>query len=160
VLRVLRREPLERELSGRAILSATLLFIGAWVSSGMHVFVLARATSSGYETDQLLLATLSGFALASSLAMFSVVLPAGVGVREGVLVLILAPVTSTSAATAVVVISRFLTVAADVLFALVGWAYARSHHLLTSAQEREHDHIDVELGEPGTADDDQTPARS
>jgi uncharacterized membrane protein YbhN (UPF0104 family) len=160
VLRVLRREPLERELSGRAILSATLLFIGAWVSSGMHVFVLARATSSGYETDQLLLATLSGFALASSLAMFSVVLPAGVGVREGVLVLILAPVTSTSAATAVVVISRFLTVAADVLFALVGWAYARSHHLLTSAQEREHDHIDVELGETGTADDDQTPARS
>jgi uncharacterized membrane protein YbhN (UPF0104 family) len=160
VLRVLRREPLERELSGRAILSATLLFIGAWVSSGMHVFILARATSSGYETDQLLLATLSGFALASSLAMFSVVLPAGVGVREGVLVLILAPVTSTSAATAVVVISRFLTVAADVLFALVGWAYARSHHLLTSAQEREHDHIDVELGEPGTADDDQTPARS
>ena len=50
--------------------------------------------------------------------MFSVVLPAGVGVREGVLVLILAPVTSTSAATAVVVISRFLTVAADVVFAL------------------------------------------
>ena len=148
VLRILRREPLERQLSGRAVLSATLLFICAWVSSGLHVLVLARATSTDYETGQLLLATVSGFALASSLAMFSVILPAGVGVREGVLVLILAPVTSTSAATAVVVISRFLTVAADVVFALLGWTYARSHHLLTSPQEREHDHIDIDPDVP------------
>jgi hypothetical protein len=75
--------------------------------------------------------------------MFSVLLPAGVGVREGLLVLILGPVTSTSAATAVVVISRFLTVMADVLFALVGWAYARSHHLLTSREERVAEHVVV-----------------
>jgi hypothetical protein len=144
VLRVLRREPLEHQLSGRAVLTATALFIAAWVSSGLHILVLARATSSGVETGQLVLASLSGFALASSIAMFSVVLPAGVGVREGVLVLILAPVTSTSAATAVVVISRFLTVAADVVFAIGGWAYARSHHLVTSPAEREHDHIVVD----------------
>lgn len=144
VLRLLRREPLERELSVRATLLATMLFIGAWLSSGLHVLVLARATSADYETGQLLLATISGFALASSLAMFSVVLPAGVGVREGLLVLILAPVTSTSAATAVVVISRFLTLAADVVFALVGWVYARSHHLVTSPEERVHDHIVVD----------------
>ena len=91
-----------------------------------------------------MLASLSGFALASSIAMFSVVLPAGVGVREGVLVLILAPVTSTSAATAVVVISRFLTVAADVVFAIGGWLYARTHHLVTSPAERQHDHIEVD----------------
>ena len=146
-LRILRREPLEHELSGRALLSATLLFIAAWVSAGLHVLVLARATSTGSEPGQLLLATVSGFALASSLAMFSVVLPAGVGVREGVLVLILAPVTSVSAATAVVVISRFLTVAADVVFALAAWLYARSHHLVTSAQERAHDHIVVDADE-------------
>ena len=145
VLRVLRREPLEHRLSGRAVLLTTLLFMGAWISSGLHVLVLARATAGGdTETGQLVLATLAGFALASSIAMFSVVLPAGVGVREGVLVLILAPVTSTSSATAVVVISRFLTVAADVLFALVGWAYARSHHLVTSPKEREQDHIAID----------------
>jgi len=150
VLRVLRREQLEHRLSGRAVLTATLLFIAAWVSSGLHVLVLARATGGDVGTGQLVLASLSGFALASSIAMFSVVLPAGVGVREGVLVLILAPVTSTSAATAVVVISRFLTVAADVLFALLGWLYAKSHHLLTSAADRRHDAVDVD--EPGGAD--------
>jgi hypothetical protein len=44
----------------------------------------------------------------------------------------------------VVVISRFLTVAADVLFAFGGWLYARSHHLVTSPEEREHDHIAID----------------
>ncbi len=146
VLRVLRREPLERQLSGRAVLGASTLFIAAWICSGLHAWVLARATATGtaYDGSTLALATISGFALASSLAMFSVVLPAGVGVREGLLVLMLAPVTSTSAATAVVVLSRFLTVMSDVLFALGGWLYARSHHLLTSPDEREQDQVVVD----------------
>jgi hypothetical protein len=43
-------------------------------------------------------------------------------------------------------------VAADVLFALLGWLYARSHHLLTSPQEREHDHILV-LSDDDDAED-------
>ena len=144
VLRVLRREPLEHQLSGRAVLGASALFIAAWISSGLHALVLARATGSGYDGSVLALATISGFALASSLAMFSVVLPAGVGVREGLLVLMLAPITSTSAATAVVVLSRFLTVMSDVLFALGGWLYARSHHLLVSREERDQDHVVVD----------------
>lgn len=143
VLRVLRREPLEHTLSGRAVLGASALFVGAWLFSGLHVLVLARATGGSPDATDLAVATLSGFALASSLAMFSVVLPAGVGVREGLLVLLLAPVTSLSAATAVVVISRFLTVSADVLFAVLGWGYARSHHLVTSHQQRAQDRIVV-----------------
>jgi uncharacterized membrane protein YbhN (UPF0104 family) len=143
VLRVLRREQLEHQLSGRAVVTAVACFIAAWVCSGLHALVLAAATGSADDTGDLLLATVCGFALASSLSMFSVILPAGVGVREGLLVLMLGPVTSTSAATAVVLLSRFLTVAADVLFALLGWAYARSHHLLTSREERAQDHIVV-----------------
>lgn len=139
VLRVLRREPLEHRLSGRAVLLATTCFLLAWLCSGLHAYVLARAMSSGADASTLALATVSGFALASSLAMFSVLLPAGVGVREGLLVLLLAPVTSTASATAVVVMSRFLTVAADVLFALLGWAYGRSHHLLSTRAERQRD---------------------
>jgi hypothetical protein len=65
-------------------------------------------------------------------------------VREGLFVLILAPLTSVSAATAVVVLSRFLTVLADVVFALAGWAYARSHHLLTNRAERVHDGVVID----------------
>jgi len=145
VLRVLRREPLEQRLSGRAVAKASGLFVLTWLSSGLHALVLLKAIGATHpDSPVLLVATLSGFALASSLAMFSVVLPAGVGVREGLLVLMLAPISSTSAATAVVVLSRFLTVLADVLFALLGWAYARRHHLITTREERERDHVVVD----------------
>ena len=95
-----------------------------------------------------MLASVCGFALASSLAMLTVVLPAG-GVQEGLLVLLLTPATSVSAATAVVVLSRFLTVLADVVFALAGWAWARSHHLLTSRAERAKEGVVLEEDEAG-----------
>ncbi|HEY7717848.1 MAG TPA: lysylphosphatidylglycerol synthase domain-containing protein [Pedococcus sp.] len=145
-LRLLRREQLEHSLSGRAVLTTAACFIGAWLASGLHALVLARGVlgPGAPVPDQFVLATVSGFALASSLAMFSVILPAGVGVREGLFVLILAPLTSVSAATAVVVLSRFLTVLADVVFALAGWAYARSHHLLTNRAERVHDGVVID----------------
>jgi hypothetical protein len=144
-LRLLRRERLEHELSGRAVLLASLTFIAAWLSSGLHVLVLSRSITGGdVDTGRLVLATISGFALASSLAMFSVILPAGLGIREGLLVLLLASVMPASTAAAVVVLSRFLTVIADVVFALLGWTWAKSHHLITSRAEREHDHVVVE----------------
>jgi hypothetical protein len=150
-LRVLRRDPLEHELSARALLLTTVYFICAWVCVGAHAWVLVRAISPA-DTDpgSLAVASVCGFALASALAMFSVVLPAGVGVREGLLVLMLAPATSTSAATAVVVLARFFTTLADVLFAVAGWAWARSHHLITSRAERAHDGVLLE--EPETVE--------
>jgi glycosyltransferase 2 family protein len=144
-LRLMRREALEHELSGRAVLLASLTFIAAWLASGLHVFVLSRSIAAGdVDLRSLVLASVAGFALASSLAMFSVILPAGLGIREGLLVLLLASVISPSTAAAVVVLSRFLTVVADVVFALLGWAWARQHHLITSRAERERDHVVVD----------------
>jgi hypothetical protein len=35
-------------------------------------------------------------------------------------------------------------VLADVVFALAGWAYARSHHLLTNRAERVHDGVVID----------------
>ncbi|SES43363.1 hypothetical protein SAMN05216199_3610 [Pedococcus cremeus] len=154
-LRLLRREPLEHSLSGRAVLLSGLCFVGAWLASGAQAWVLVRAVGeSTVSPERLALLSVCGFALASSLAMFAVVLPAGVGAREGLLVLLLAPATSTSAATAVVVLSRFLTVMSDVVFAAAGWAWARSHHLITSRAEREHDGLPTEADDPeGAATD-------
>lgn len=144
-LRVLRRPPLEHELSGRTVLFSVVCFCLSWSSTGLSVFLLARTLGdAGYDVSRLALASVAGFSLAASLSMFTVVLPAGVGVREGLLVLLLGPVISIPAATAVVVVSRFLTLLADVVFALIGWGWARSHHLVTSRAEREHDHIVVD----------------
>lgn len=145
-LRLLRREPLEHNLSGRAVLLSGACFVGAWLASGAHAWVLVRAVGeSTVSPERLALVSVCGFALASSLAMFTFVLPAGVGAREGLLVLLLAPATSASAATAVVVLSRFLTVISDVVFAAAGWLWARSHHLVTSRRERAHEGVLVEL---------------
>ena len=131
-LRLLRRAPLEHELSGRAVVRTVVLMLAAWLAFGVHTLLLARAVSSdGSLTPQLTVAAMSGYALSVSLGMLTVVLPAGLGAREGVLTLVLATALPTSAAAAVAITSRFIVTIVDVVAAFAGWLYARSHHLIT-----------------------------
>ncbi len=131
LLRVLRREPIEHELTGRAILATAVLFLLAWVFTGLSVWVLARGLAAGGASfGDVLLVGVCGFSLAAAIGMVSFLVPAGVGVREGLLVLVLVGVMTVPAATAVVVLARFLTVVSDVLWSLTGWLWARAHHLL------------------------------
>ena len=134
-LRVLRREPLEETLSTRAILTTVGLYALAWVLFGMHILVLALAVGGGTGVT---LASLTGYALAGSLGMLTVILPAGLGARDGILAIVLASAMPLSAGTAVALVSRFVVTLVDVLAAAAGWAYARRHHLVTSREEREH----------------------
>jgi uncharacterized membrane protein YbhN (UPF0104 family) len=134
-LRVLRREPLEETLSTRAILTTVGLYALAWVLFGVHILVLALAVGGGTGVT---LASLTGYALAGSLGMLTVILPAGLGARDGILALVLASALPLSAGTAVALVSRFVVTLVDVLAAGAGWAYARRHHLVTSREEREH----------------------
>lgn len=131
-LRLLRRETLEHELGATAVVATSAWFVAAWLSVGASVVVLAHAVAPGAPLTRLVLAGVCGFALASSVGMFSVVLPAGLGLRDGLLFLLLSTLMPAPAATAVVVISRFLTVVADVVAAALGWAWGRAHHLLGS----------------------------
>ena len=132
LLRLLRRDPLEHSLTAPAIGLTSLWFVLAWLSAGLSVLVLAHAMSPETPVRDLLVTSICGFALASAIGMFSVFVPAGVGVRDGVLALLLGALMPFSAAIAVVVVSRFFTVVADVVVAAVGWGWARSHHLLGS----------------------------
>lgn len=132
VLRLLRREPLEHSLTAPAIILTSMWFVLAWLSAGLSILVLARAMSPDTPVRDLLVTSISGFALASAIGMFSVIVPAGVGVRDGVLAVLLGALMPFPAAFAIVVISRFFTVIADVVVAAVGWGWARSHHLLGS----------------------------
>lgn len=133
-LRVIRREPLEHELSGRAIVAMALWFVLSWLCTGVAVWAFARdLAGSGADPAYLALVCISGFALASAVGMLSIILPAGVGIREAVLVVLLAGLLTAPAATAVVILARFLTVIADVVWALAGWLWARSHQLTPSS---------------------------
>lgn len=130
-LRLLKREPLEHDLSGRAIATTMAWFMGSWLTVGLSAYVLSVAVG-GQAGGSLPVAAISGYALAGTLGMLAVIAPAGIGVREAVLVLLLRPHLGGSGALAVVLVSRFCVTVGDVLVAVVGWAYARRHHLLSA----------------------------
>ena len=132
-LRLLRRPPLEHALSTRAVLVAVSWFVGAWLVMGLAVWVVARSLApAGSDGARLLLVSVCGFSLAGVLGMVSFLVPAGVGVRDGVLLLLLAGLVPQPVGIAIAVISRFETVLVDVLCAAFGWWWARRHRLLGS----------------------------
>jgi hypothetical protein len=141
MLRMLKREPLEHSLSAGAVLRAVAIFVLVWTAFGVHTLLLARAVAGdGAAHPDLTTAAMSGYALSVSLGMLTVVLPAGLGAREGLLTIILSTAMPTPAAAAVAIMSRFIVTIVDVVAALGGWLYARAHHLVTeqhTADERD-----------------------
>lgn len=131
LLRVLRREPLEHDLSAGAVLRSVVIFVLAWSCFGVHTLLLAKAVAGDVPHPDLTTAAVTGYALSVALGMLTVVLPAGLGAREGILTLILSAAIPTPAAAAVAIVSRFIVTMVDVLAALAGWAYARSRHLVS-----------------------------
>lgn len=131
MLRTMRREPLEKGLSTGAVIRAVVVFLLVWVCFGVHTLLLARAVAGEGAHPDLTVASMTGYALSVSLGMLTIILPAGLGAREGLLTLILSTAMPTPAAAAVAIMSRFLVTIVDVLAALGGWLYARSHHLVS-----------------------------
>jgi hypothetical protein len=145
ILRLMRREPLEHELSAGAVLRSVALFIAVWLCFGVHTLLLARAVAGdGAPHPSLVTAAVTGYALSVSLGMLTIILPAGLGAREGLLTLILSTAIPTPAAAAVAIVSRFIVTVVDVVAALAGWLYARSHHLISERREgRDADDVAV-----------------
>ena len=114
-LRLLRRPGLEAPLGGRDVARAVSWSLGFWVLYGGHVWLLA--VGLGADPWKALPVAVGGFAIAFSLGPLLVVLPAGAGVREAVLVVVLSGVLSTSEAAAVALTSRAVLVLTDGLLA-------------------------------------------
>jgi glycosyltransferase 2 family protein len=127
-LRWVRRTPMEHALSGRAIAVTMVAFVVAWGCLGLHVWVLAR--DLGAPAGASLVPAVFGYALAASIGMLAVVLPAGLALRELILLLLLTGPLERPAATAVVLLSRFIITGSDVVAAALGWSYDRSHQLI------------------------------
>ena len=102
------------DLPARTLASALALTSAAWVLFGLHVWLLARPL--GAEPG-LLAPTTGAFAMAFVAGLLLVPVPAGAGVREGVLVGLLAGPLGATAALTVSVVSRLVLVVADVLLA-------------------------------------------
>jgi hypothetical protein len=104
----------EVAIPGRALAGAFALSSAGWLLFGLHAWALARPLGAGAAD----LAEVTGaFALAFVAGLLLVPLPAGAGVREGVLVAILAGPVGTASALTVALVSRLVLVVVDVVLA-------------------------------------------
>jgi uncharacterized membrane protein YbhN (UPF0104 family) len=115
-LRLLRRPGLEQPLPGRAVVVGSAWTVAFWVVFGLHVWLLAVGV--GADPLVALPVAIGGFALAFSVGPLLVVLPAGAGVREAALVVLLSPVLGVAPATAVALTSRGVLMVTDGLLAV------------------------------------------
>ena len=115
LFRVLKREPLNQRLTGRSVLAAVLWSAVSWLLLGLHVYVITHAL--GAHGPGGLAAAIGGVAFAVAAGVAVLPAPAGVGIRDAVLVAALAPGIGATDALAAALASRILLVVADVLLA-------------------------------------------
>jgi uncharacterized membrane protein YbhN (UPF0104 family) len=134
LLRLARRPPLERPLALRTIAACAAWSAGSWACYGMQIWLLSDRI--GAHDGAGVLRAIGGFSLAWCAGFVAVIVPAGAGVREVLLVAVLAPVIGASGAIAVALASRMLTTAADLVMAGAGCSWCRASRWRGSRQAR------------------------
>lgn len=138
-LRIFRREPLEHQITRRAVIQCFGFYVIAWLLQGLQIFLLAH--SIGGDAGSLLFLSIGAYAIAFVCGFLFIVAPAGLGVREAVLILCLGTVLSTSSATAVALVSRLLVTLADAIvggLALVSYlAFGRRRRQASPSDARQ-----------------------
>jgi glycosyltransferase 2 family protein len=114
-LRLARRAPLPAPLSLAGACRAAAWALVAWLLYGVQVWLLARQLGAG-GLAVLLLST-GAFAGAWSAGFLLVAAPAGAGVREGALILLLGAGIGRPEATVIGIVSRLLFLVADLSWA-------------------------------------------
>ncbi|GAA1327957.1 hypothetical protein GCM10009592_15400 [Brachybacterium rhamnosum] len=123
-LRVTKGEPLERPLRWRGIGAAVGWQLLAWIVAGLQVWVLAVGV--GMEADaRSVLLCIGGYGFAWVVGFLVVVVPAGAGVRESILAIMLGASLSTGGVLAVVLLSRVVLTLADLLLGGLGLLLSR-----------------------------------
>jgi hypothetical protein len=121
-LRVLRRPPLSGPIGGREVLASTGWSIVAAAGLAGQAALLAHGL--GADARGTLLAG-GALLLATAIGVLAVPVPAGAGVREGALVLMMHGHLGATEATALALMSRLLLALADLAVAAVGAALGR-----------------------------------
>ncbi|WP_327585428.1 flippase-like domain-containing protein [Nonomuraea sp. NBC_00507] len=116
-LRRLKREPLERPLTRRGMLTALGWALAGWTAYGVHLYLIAPQGG--------LLFAVGAFALSWCLGIMTFVIPAGAGVREVAMVAVMAPYLDRGSAIAVALSSRIVIVLGDLICAGLAGIAAR-----------------------------------
>ncbi len=113
--RAVRRPQLERDVSWSGVVRAGSFSIASWASYGASLWVLAVGV--GAPAGESLPLCIAGFALAMTVGVLVVVAPSGIGIREAIIVAVLAPVLDGPEALAVALVARLLFTLADLVAA-------------------------------------------
>jgi glycosyltransferase 2 family protein len=132
VHRVLGRGNPPQRVCGSAVLRALGWLAMTWMNYGMSMLLLLRPVARADNHELLPPVALGGFALAWTVGFIAagvlVMTPAGLGVREVALLMVLGPVvTGSGAAAAVVLLSRVVHTLSDGAWALVGIGVRAPH---------------------------------
>ncbi|MCS6844623.1 MAG: hypothetical protein NZ528_09955 [Caldilineales bacterium] len=112
-LRLLRRPPVQVTLTWQQVAAALLGYLGVWlIMGGAFALLAASVTSVGRAEAPALVAT---WAAAYVIGYLSLLTPSGLGVREGVMVLLLTPILPAPAPTVVALAARLWMVAGELL---------------------------------------------
>jgi hypothetical protein len=133
-----QRAPLPRSLSLGGVLRSAGWSVGAWAAFGVQIWVLAARLGAGHGLVLLLEAT-GAFAVAWCAGFLLVAVPAGAGVREAGLIVLLGLAVSTANATVVAVVSRLLFVVGDLGWGAAALLATRRRHGQTQDQALDPD---------------------
>jgi glycosyltransferase 2 family protein len=133
-LRAIRRPPLPAPLSLTGVLRVAGWALLSWLCYGAHVYLLAW--SLGVEGGALLWLQCTGaFAAAFAGGLLLALAPAGAGVREAALLVLLGSTVTVPAAAVVAVTSRLLFIVGDLAWSAAAVLAARRiHHRSGSAR--------------------------
>ncbi|ONH30450.1 hypothetical protein BL253_13965 [Pseudofrankia asymbiotica] len=120
--RLLRRPAMTEPIPGRAVLAGAGWLLVSFGCYGAATFLLARDLGASIDGPRLLVLAVGGYALAWTAGFLVLIVPAGGGVREAVLVLVLSPALARDPALVLALVSRLLATVADLVWAGVGVA--------------------------------------
>jgi glycosyltransferase 2 family protein len=132
VLRLAKRPPLERRISGPGMIRAVAWSLLGWAFFSVHAWLLV-ADMTGKGTSVLPIAA-GAYALAWSVGFVLIPFPGGVGPRELAFIAALAPVMPRGSAIVVAVVSRLVLTLADLIWAAAAGAIGR-HHPAAASQD-------------------------
>jgi len=134
-LRVARRPPLPAPLSSVGILRIAGWALVAWLCYGGQVYLLARQLGAGGGALVWVQCT-GAFAAAFVSGQLLVVAPAGAGVREAALVVLLGAAVTAPRAAVIAVVSRLLFIVGDLAWSGIAAAAERHSHPRSGSTRR------------------------
>ncbi|MBO0830932.1 MAG: flippase-like domain-containing protein [Actinobacteria bacterium] len=125
LLRVARQPPLEKPLTVSALVRPMAWFMVSWLLYGLQIWILA--VTLGSPPGKTALVAVGGFAVAWAAGFVIVFVPAGVGVRDFLLLGVLTPLWPAHSGDALVVVlaSRLITTVADLACAGLAARFVR-----------------------------------